>query len=91
MKYQNCAVVAQASDESLDIDAGLRLSDANINPATGLATDDLNRFNEGVMLLDMLSSCPEFRSDFLAWQPMSYRESLSCVALQDAQSGHRRL
>ena len=74
MKYQNCAVVAQASDETLDIDAGLRLSDANINPATGLATDDLNRFNEAVMLLDMLSSCPEFRGDFLAWQPMSYRE-----------------
>ena len=26
------------------------------------------------MLLDMLSSCPEFRDDFLAWEPMSYRE-----------------
>jgi hypothetical protein len=26
------------------------------------------------MLLDMLSSCPEFRVDFLAWEPMSYRE-----------------
>jgi len=26
------------------------------------------------MLLDMLSACPEFRDDFLAWEPMSYRE-----------------
>jgi hypothetical protein len=74
MKYQNCAAVAQAPDEPLDLDAGLRLSDANIHPETGLATDYLNRFNEAVMLLDMLATCPEFRSDFLAWEPMSYRE-----------------
>jgi hypothetical protein len=74
VKYQDCADVVQASDGTYDIDAGLRLSDANINPATGLATDYLNRFNEAVMLLDMLSTCPEFRADFLAWKPMSYRE-----------------
>ena len=53
-----------------------RLSDANINPTTGLATDYLNRFSEAVMLLDMLSSFPDFRADFLAWEPMSYREHL---------------
>ena len=47
---------------------------ANINPVTGLATDYLNRFNEAVMLLDLLATCPEFRADFLAWKPMSYRE-----------------
>ena len=74
MKYQNCAAVAQAPDEPLDVDAGLRLSDANINPSTGLATDYLNRFNEAVMLLDMLATCPEFRDDFLSWEPMSYRD-----------------
>jgi hypothetical protein len=74
MKYQNCAGAMQASDDTYDIDTGLRLSDANINPATGLATDYLNRFNEAIMLLDMLSNCPEFRADFLAWKPMSYRE-----------------
>ena len=50
------------------------MTDTSINPATGLATDYLNRFNEAVMLLDMLSDCPEFRDDFLAWEPMSYRE-----------------
>lgn len=74
MKYQDCASAAQVSDDTFDLDAGLRLSDANINPATGLATDYLNRFSEAVMLLDMLSICPEFRADFLAWEPMSYRE-----------------
>jgi hypothetical protein len=74
MKYQNSADAVQAPDDTFDIAAGLRLSDANINPATGLATDYLNRFNEAVMLLDMLASCPEFRADFLAWKPMSYRE-----------------
>lgn len=58
MKYQNCAAVAQAPDEPLELDVGLRLSDANINPSTGLATDYLNRFNEAVMLLDMLATLP---------------------------------
>ncbi|HMF26700.1 MAG TPA: hypothetical protein VKG24_31930 [Pseudolabrys sp.] len=74
MKYRDRAGVAQAADETRDADAALRLSEAHINPTTGLATDYLNRFNEAVMLLDMLSSCPELRDDFLAWEPMSYRE-----------------
>jgi len=51
-----------------------QLGDANINPATGLATDYLNHFNEAIMLLEMLSSCPECIDDFLGWRPMSYRE-----------------
>jgi hypothetical protein len=40
-----------------------RLADANINPASGLATDYLNHFNEAIMLLEILSSCPDFRHD----------------------------
>jgi hypothetical protein len=55
-------------------DGTASLTDTSINPATGLATDYLNRFNEAVMLLDMLSNCPEFHDDFLTWEPMSYRE-----------------
>ena len=43
-----------------------------VNPATGLATDYLNHFNEAIMLLDMLAQCPELLDDFLAWTPMSY-------------------
>jgi len=63
----------------------------SINPATGLATDYLNRFNGAVMLLDMLSNCPEFRDDFPAWEPMSYRGQLPPVAFQDPRYGDRRL
>ena len=67
------------------------LTDARINPATGLATEYLNRFNEAVMLLDMLSSCPKFRDDFLAWKPMSYREHFRLSPSQDPRSRNRRL
>jgi hypothetical protein len=51
-----------------------RLAAANINPATLLATDYLNRFNEPVMLLDLLATSPECLDDLLAWRPASYRE-----------------
>ncbi len=69
MKYQDCAEAVQAAGED-----DPRLADANINPATGLATDYLNHFNEAIMLLDMLSDCPECIDDFLGWRPMSYHE-----------------
>jgi hypothetical protein len=69
MKYQDCAEPLQADDG-----ADNALVGAHINPATGLATDYLNHFNEAIMLLEMLSSCPECRADLFVWQPMSYRE-----------------
>jgi len=68
MKYQHCAEAVQAPDFAR------QLADANINPATGLATDYLNHFNEAIMLLEMLPDCPDCLDDFLAWRPMSYRE-----------------
>jgi hypothetical protein len=72
MKYQDCAEALQADDWA---DGGaVRLTEANINPATGLATDYLNHFNEAIMLLEMLASCPDCRDDFLGWRPLSYRE-----------------
>jgi hypothetical protein len=75
MKYQDCAEPAQALDEAPDEDDGeLRLHEANINPVTGLATDYLNHFNEAIMLLEMLSSCPDCLDDFLAWRPLNYRQ-----------------
>jgi hypothetical protein len=73
MKYQDCIEAVQAAEEA-DGAYEARLAAANINPATGLASDYLNHFNEAIMLLDLLSSCPECRDDFLAWQPMSYRQ-----------------
>jgi hypothetical protein len=72
MKYQDSAEPLQA-DDSAD-DRSIALAGANINPATGLATDYLNHFNEAIMLLEMLASCPDCRADLLAWQPMSYRQ-----------------
>lgn len=56
---------------------------ANINPATGLATDYLNHFNEAVMVLDMLAQCPDSLNDFLDWTPMSYREHFAASRLRD--------
>lgn len=70
MKYQDCAEALQADDAG----NAARLADANINPATGLATDYLNHFNEAIMLLEMLSNCPDCLDGFLSWRPMSYRE-----------------
>jgi len=71
MKYQDCVEAVPAPDDEAQ---PLRLADANINPATGLATDYLNHFNEAIMLLEMLSACPECLEDFLGWRPKSYRE-----------------
>jgi hypothetical protein len=75
MKYQDCAEALQA-DDAFDGLAGdpARLAEANINPSTGLASDYLNHFNEAIMLLEMLSSCPDCLDDFLGWRPKSYRE-----------------
>jgi hypothetical protein len=71
MKYQDCIEPAQAPDEP---ESGARVCVANINPHTGLATDYLNHFSEAIMLLEMLSACPDCIEDFLAWRPLSYRE-----------------
>src|SRR3954464_5396825 len=51
-----------------------QLRAVNINPRTGLATDYLNHFNEAIMLLEMIPDLPDCADDFLAWQPLSYRE-----------------
>jgi len=60
-----------------------RLARANINPVTGLATDYLNHFNEAIMLLEMLETCPECIGDFRAWRPLSYREHFAGSKLRD--------
>jgi hypothetical protein len=54
-----------------------------ISPATGLATDYLNHFNEAIMLLDTLAQCPDLLEDFLAWTPMSYREHFAASRLKE--------
>ena len=47
---------------------------ANINPATGLATDYLNHFNEAIMMLELIPSMPACIDDLMAWNVMTYRE-----------------
>jgi hypothetical protein len=58
------------------------LAQANINPATGLANDYLNHFNEAIMTLDMLAIVPEGVEDLLAWRPMTYREHFEASKLK---------
>jgi hypothetical protein len=81
MKYQDCAEPAQAADEAAD--GGRRRCGANINADTGLATDYLNHFNEAIMLLEMVSACPDCIEDFLAWRPMTYREHFAASRFKD--------
>jgi hypothetical protein len=45
---------------------------ALINPASGLANDYLNLFNEIVMLVEQLPNVPELIDDIMAWRPKSY-------------------
>ena len=86
MKYQDCGEALQAGEDWPDgeADGGQRPCVARINPATGLATDYLNHFNEAVMLLEMLSSCPDCAEDLLAWQPLTYREHFAASRFKDS-------
>ncbi|WP_316861523.1 hypothetical protein [uncultured Cohaesibacter sp.] len=50
------------------------LLEANINPATLLATDYLNHFNEVLMLIEMLPTMPDCAEDVFSWRPMTYSD-----------------
>ena len=60
-----------------------RLSAANINPKTGLATDYLNHFNEAIMLLDLLPHTPECIVELIGWEPLSYEEHFAASHFKD--------
>lgn len=101
MKYQDKAGASQADDAAARrLGEAARLAAVNINPSTGLASDYLNHFNEAIMLLEMLSSCPDCLDDFLSWRPMSYREhfeasrvkgrSLAIAAYETANPSRRK-
>jgi hypothetical protein len=49
-----------------------RLRAANINPATGLATDYLNHYNEVAMLIATLADMPDMSDAILDWRPVGY-------------------
>jgi hypothetical protein len=63
-----------------------RLTAANINPRTGLSTDYLNLFGEAIMLLDLASQAPEYRTELTRWRPLSYRDYFAA-----SQLAHRHL
>lgn len=54
--------------------ARARRAEALVNPASGLANDYLNLFNEIVMLIETLPSMPELFEDIQRWRPTTYRE-----------------
>lgn len=47
---------------------------ANVNPATGLATDYLNLFNEAIMLFEMGLDMPDMAEELTDWRPHDYVE-----------------
>jgi hypothetical protein len=62
-----------------------RLTAANINPKTGLATDYLNHFNEAIMLLDLLPQTPECIVELIGWEPLSYEEHFAASHFKDKE------
>ncbi|MBW8882442.1 MAG: hypothetical protein JF615_13785 [Asticcacaulis sp.] len=47
---------------------------ANVNPATGLATDYLNLFNEAIMLFEMGLDMPDMAEELTDWHKRGYVE-----------------
>jgi hypothetical protein len=48
-------------------------AEAIVNPASGLANDYLNLFNEIVMMIEQLPAMPELIDDILQWRPVTYQ------------------
>jgi hypothetical protein len=82
MHYRNYGQTVQAEDTR---DSSARLLAANVNPATGLATDYLNHFNEAIMLLEMLPDCPDCMGAFLDWRAKDYRAHFTDGGSQSGQ------
>jgi hypothetical protein len=62
-----------------------RLTAANINPQTLLATDYLNHFNEAIMLLDIVPETPECIVELIGWEPRSYPEHFAVSHFKDRE------
>lgn len=54
--------------------ARTRRAEALVNPASGLANDYLNLFNEILMLIEHLPTMPELYDDIERWRPQSYQD-----------------
>lgn len=62
-----------ADYECADADSLETRAMALVNPASGLANDFLNVYNEILMLIELLPTMPELADDIAAWRPASYR------------------
>ncbi|MGF1604852.1 MAG: hypothetical protein ACFB22_00810 [Rhodothalassiaceae bacterium] len=69
---------------TLDPDLRARLSAANVNPDTGMATDYLNHFNEVSMLIEMSVDMPEMLEEAKGWRPRSYAEHFRLSGFTEA-------
>ena len=77
------------------IDAALAERAASlVNPASGLANDYLNVFNEIVMMIDLLPAMPDLVDNIEAWSPLTYRAYFARSGLagsDDALSAYKEL
>ncbi len=64
---------SRTSGSAADIERQKR-AEAIVNPASGLANDYLNLFNEIVMMIEQLPTMPELIDDILQWRPTSYQD-----------------
>jgi hypothetical protein len=62
-----------------------RLTAANINPSTLLATDYLNHFNEATMMLEILPEFPDCIIDLMQWRPLTYAEHFEASSFKDRE------
>ncbi len=60
-----------------------RVEGTNISPASLLATDYLNHFNEIIMLLGMIPDMPEIIEECRAWMPKGYKEHFRDSGFRD--------
>lgn len=58
------------------------LAAANIMPATGLATDYLNVFNEAAMLFGLLNDMPDMIDELRNWEPLTYEQHFARSGFQ---------
>ena len=64
------AIREQMQDETVQSS----IADDLVNPASGIANDYLNLFNEIVMLIEQLPTMPELIDDIKARKPTTYED-----------------
>jgi hypothetical protein len=91
----NANAAAANFGPAIDSDRGLEArAAALVNPASGLANDYLNVFNELVMLVEHLPTMPELMANIAAWRPVAYRDYFAHSNLpgrQQALDAYERL